>query len=84
MSGNTGAGVGGGGPNLPEQKEDEGQTASGGAYFNESELPVVSCHGGPQATLGGYTPDPNRTPQVSTADDPMGHSYLKAPTGLQR
>ncbi len=79
-----GAGVGGGGPSLPEQKPDEGQAAPAGLVFTDSELPVVAVHGGPPATVGGYSPDPNPTPQVSSAEDPMGTYYLKAPTGLQR
>ena len=80
-----GAGVGNGAPPVPEQVEDARHDgAPGGAFFSESELPVVGSHGGPQATLGGYSPDPNRTPQVSTAEDPMGLSWSKAPTGLQR
>jgi len=86
MSGNTGASVSNGGPvSFPEQQEDARHDgAPGGLFISDSELPVVACHGGPQATTGGYSPDPNPTPQVSTAEDPMGLSYLKAPAGNAR
>lgn len=80
----TGLGVTNGGPTFPVQEADSGQVAPGGLYPTDSELPVVSVIGGPPATLGGYSPDPSQTPMVSTADDPMGLSYLKAPDGLRK
>lgn len=84
MSGDTTVGNGGV-PAPPEQQEDYVQNeAPAGAFFSDSELPSVAVIGGPPATLGGYSPDPNRTPMTSTADDPMGLSYLKAPEGIRK
>ncbi len=84
MSGDTSVGNGGV-PAPPEQKEDATTNeAPAGAFFTDGELPSVAVIGGPPATTGGYSPDPNRTPQISTADDPMGLSYLKAPEGIRK
>lgn len=72
-------------PKLPEQVADYiHDGAPAGAWFSEAELPSVAVIGGPQATTGGYSPDPNQTPQVSTAEDPMGLSYLKCPEGIRK
>lgn len=72
-------------PKLPEQQEDFLQGgAPGGLTFSESELPVVAVLGGPPMQLGGYTPDPSRTPQISNEDDPRGITYLVPPSGLRR
>lgn len=86
MSGDTGGNVGNGGvPALPEQVEDyQHDGAPAGAWFSDSELPVVAVQGGPPATTGGYSPDPGQTPMVSTVEDPMGLSYLKAPEGIRK
>lgn len=71
------------GPSFPEQQPwAPGQTAPAGPYPTESELPVVAVLGGPPAQLGGYSPDPNPTPQTSNVDDPLGISYNKPRTGL--
>jgi hypothetical protein len=48
----------------PEQQADAVHDAApAGPFFTEAELPVVAVPGGAPATLGGYSPDPSRTPQ---------------------
>jgi hypothetical protein len=81
---NGGDGVTNGGPTYPQANPDAGQTAPGGAWPTEGELPSVAVLGGPPAQLGGYSPDPSQTPQVSNLEDPRGLSYLKCPEGLRR
>jgi hypothetical protein len=83
-SGSAGAGVSNNAPSVPEQAPDAGQAAPGGAFPSDAELPVVSVIGGPPATLGGYSPDPNPTPMTSNVGDPLGTSYLKAPEGIRK
>lgn len=85
MAGGAGA-VPNGAPPVPEQQAEpaDHDGAPAGAWFSDAELPVVAVIGGPQATTGGYSPDPGPTPQLSTADDPMGLSYLKAPEGIRK
>lgn len=72
-------------PVHPEQVEDAlHDGAPGGLFFSQGELPVVSVLGGPPARLGGYSPDPGRTPQTATIEDPRGLQHYKAPEGLAR
>lgn len=58
--------------------------APGGLVPSEAELPVVSVPGGMPMTLGGYSPDPSRTPQVSTAEDPRSLGVTAPPVGLRK
>jgi hypothetical protein len=86
MSGSTGAGVGSPSP-VPNPQENPDFTQGGapaGKFFSEAELPSVAVVGGPPATFNGYTPDPSRTPQSSTVDDPSGFGVGTAPSGLRR
>lgn len=70
---------------FPEQQADAiHDGAPAGLYFSDSELPVVAVLGGPPAQLGGYSPDPSQTPQISNVDDPLGTQSYKCPQGLAR
>lgn len=72
-------------PPTTEQQEDALHFgAPAGLFISDSELPVVGVLGGPPARLGGYSPDPGRTPQISQVDDPRGLLSHKAPSGLAR
>lgn len=72
-------------PATPEQNPEFTQGgAPAGAFFSEGELPSVANPGGPPMTLGGYTPDPGRTPQVSTVQDPRGLGVTAPPSGVRR
>lgn len=84
-TGAGGAGVGNPGPSYPEQNPEYLQGAApAGLVISESELPSVAVCGGPPATLGGYSPDPSRTPQVSNVQDPRGLGVTAPPSGLRR
>lgn len=79
-----GAGVGNRGPEDQQQQIDSiHDGAPAGPFFSESELPSIAVPGGTPMTLGGYSPDPSRTPQISIADDPRGVGSV-APSGVRR
>jgi hypothetical protein len=70
---------------LPVQVEDYiHDAAPGGLTFSDAELPVVSVIGGSPMVLGGYSPDPGRTPQVSNEEDPRSLSWMVPPQGIRR
>ncbi len=69
----------------PEQQEDAVHDgAPMGLTFGDGELPSVAVPGGSPMTLGGYSPDPGQTPQVSNVEDPKGLGVGKAPDGIRR
>jgi len=67
----------------PEQQPDAlHDGAAGGPFFSEAELPVVGTFSKPM-TLGGFSPSPNRTEQLSSSQQGMNVGRLP-PTGLGR
>lgn len=56
--------------------------APGGRYFNESELPVAGTFNTPM-TLGGFSPSPTNSPQLSSEQAGMNIG-VAPPTGLRR
>lgn len=56
--------------------------APGGLVFTESELPVSGAFSTP-ASLGGYSPNPNRSAQPCSSEQGMSVGTA-APTGLRR
>ncbi len=54
-----------------------GQVAPAGPWFTDAELPSVAVAGGAPATLGGYSPDPSQTPQMTVLPP-------ATPTGIRR
>jgi hypothetical protein len=82
----SGAGVGNpGGPSYPEQNPEFTQGgAPAGPFFSEGELPSIAVAGGNPANLGGYSPDPSRTPQVSIGQDPRSLGVTAPPSGVRR
>ncbi len=65
------------------QEDAKHDGAPGGLVPSESELPSVACPGGTPMTLGGYSPDPSRTPQISSVDAPRDTGSLP-PSGIRR
>ena len=69
----------------PMQVEDAiHDGAAAGLVFSEGELPSVSVPGGAPMRLGGYSPDPNRTPQTSIAEDPRSLGVTRPPEGIRK
>lgn len=67
-----------GSPMVQEQQIDAiHNQAPAGPWFTDAELPCVAVAGGSPATIGGYSPDPSRTPQ------PQGEPTAP-PTGIRR
>jgi hypothetical protein len=70
--------------NNPPPHVESGTRAPAGPNFTEGELPSVAVPGGTPFTTGGYSPDPSRTPQVSTDQDPRGLGVGLPPGGLRK
>jgi hypothetical protein len=69
-----------GSPMVQEQQPDAVHDgAPAGPFFTDAELPSVAVLGGAPMTLGGYSPDPSRTPQGDSMDPPT-----LPPVGLRR